>query len=188
MTDELKPCLAYPCEGYMKPNNYDAALECSSCQFVVADESEYDALVAGRQQAIDAALIDLIQDLGSLYIHRNGHELYNGAIDDVARFIKGQLGTNPLAERDARIAELERELSEQADTIIDGLAKRRELERELAEARKDAGRWRFAKHRFTRAASVDMSGRHTYTFIGRTIGRGLNVDEAIDAAMRQEGE
>lgn len=132
-----------------------------------------DGIKAHTQAAIDAALIDLTHDLGSLYIHRNGHELYNSAIDDVARFIKGQLGTNPLAEAQARIAELEaenadltkkleagwvrvcqtslgeaydriseleRELSEQADTIVDGLAKRRELERELAETRKDAER------------------------------------------------
>lgn len=94
------------------------------------------AIRAHVQAAIDAALIDLTHDLGSLYIHRNGHELYNSAIDDVARFIKGQLGTNPLAEAQTKIKELnglclyheglERELQ----------AKIAELERELAEARK----------------------------------------------------
>lgn len=161
MTDELKPCLAYPCEGYMKPNNYDAALECSSCQFVIADEYEYDALVAGRQQAIDAALSDLIHDLGGLYIHRDGHDLYNGAINDVARFIKDQLGTSPLAERDARIEE---------------------LERELAEARKDAERYRWLR-------DEDNWGDDTgnrWAILGElTHGE---FDNWIDAAMRQEGE
>jgi len=52
MTDELK-CLAHPCDGVMETNLYDASLTCSKCQFQVADESEYAALVAGRQAAID---------------------------------------------------------------------------------------------------------------------------------------
>lgn len=204
MTDELK-CLAHPCDGVMKPNTYDASLTCSACQFQVADESEYSALVAGRQAAIDdekqnpwkgalidelivdnilteelerdprkalaaaidwnckvaldpsasaearalqqaaidAALGDLIHDLGGLYIHRNGHELYNSAIDDVARFIKDQLGTNQLAERDARIAELESLLAEAYADADDVLRPRiEELERMLANAQAEARRHR----------------------------------------------
>ena len=75
---------------------------------------------------------------------------------------------------DERVAELE--------------AKVRELEAENAELRADAERYRWLASNFTRAASLDMSGMHTYTGIGRTIGRGLNVSGAIDAAMRQRAE
>ena len=58
------------------------------------------------QAAIDAALESVACDLGGLYGHRDSHELYNQAIDDCAQVIRESIGTNPLAERDARIAEL----------------------------------------------------------------------------------
>ena len=49
------------------------------------------------QTAIDAALADLIGDIGSLYLHGEGRETYNRAIDDCAAMIKDRIGTNPLA-------------------------------------------------------------------------------------------
>ena len=70
-------------------------------------ETRLAAAEAAKQSAIDAALVDLINDLGGLYVHREGHEQYNSAIDDVAKFINGYIGANPLAEAQARIAELE---------------------------------------------------------------------------------
>jgi hypothetical protein len=34
---------------------------------------------------------------------------------------------------------------------------------------------------YFRVASLDMVGRHTYTAIGRTVGRGYSFYEALDA-------
>lgn len=104
MTDELKPCLAYPCDGHMKGNSYDVSLECSSCQFVVADDEEYAALVAGKQAAIDAALESVVQAIlnkGSVSISA-GLPSSSGYCTSVD-IIRSRIGTNPLAEAQAKL-------------------------------------------------------------------------------------
>lgn len=90
MTDELK-CLAHPCDGVMETNLYDASLTCSKCQFQVADESEYSALVAGRQAAIDgetqnpwkAAIIDelIVDNILTEELERDPRKALAVAID-----------------------------------------------------------------------------------------------------------
>ena len=56
----------------------------------------------------------------------------------------------------------------------------------------DAARYRYLKQAgIFKAMSLDMGGNHTWTGVGRTIGRGRSVDEAIDDAIlaaQQEGE
>jgi hypothetical protein len=54
-------------------------------------------------------------------------------------------------------------------------------------------RCQFMCSNYFRVASLDMGGRHTYTAIGRTVGRGYSFYEAldarkaaIDAALKQE--
>lgn len=39
-----------------------------------------------------------------------------------------------------------------------------------------------------RVLSPDMGGNHTWTGIGRPVGRGSTLDEAIDAKIRQQAE
>ena len=87
-----------------------------------------------------------------------------------------------------RIAELEAFIGKQSREWAEQRREIHRLQAENAELRADAERYRWLASNFTRAASLDMSGMHTYTGIGRTIGRGLNVSGAIDAAMRQRAE
>lgn len=42
-------------------------------------------------------------------------------------------------------------------------------------------RCQFMCSNYFRVASLDMGGRHTYTAIGRTVGRGYSFYEALDA-------
>lgn len=58
---------------------------------------------------------------------------------------------------------------------------------ELEACRKDAERYRFLKGQgHFRAMSIDMGGNHSWTGMGRNVGKGPTVDDAIDAAMAQE--
>lgn len=57
---------------------------------------------------------------------------------------------------------------------------------ELKALRADAARLDFLIQNFVRIGSLDMNGRHFYTGIGRTIGRGRNAREAIDEGMNDE--
>ena len=52
--------------------------------------------------------------------------------------------------------------------------------------RADAERWRHVQHGFA-AQSVAIDGMHSWTWRGyHKIGKGANIDEAVDAALRQE--
>lgn len=158
MTDELKPCLAHPCDGAMKANLYDASLTCSKCQFQVADESEYSALVAGKQAAIDAALKNLQEELNG-WRHAQPHD---GVFRDVLNAIDRLRCTNPIAE----------------------------LERELAEARKDAKRWKErAEWEYGKRAyptSIELAFGALDAAMKTWVGH--NKEQAIDAAMPTEKE
>lgn len=67
-----------------------------------------------------------------------------------------------------------------ADRIAD-------LEARLAAAEADAERYRHLKASGAfRAFSLDMSGKHTWIGVGRPIGEGSTIDEAIDAARGGE--
>jgi len=59
------------------------------------------------------------------------------------------------------------------------------LERENAELCKDAERYRWLKTGF-RAMSLDMGGNHTWVQRSSSMLRGPSVDEAIDAAMKEQ--
>ena len=60
-------------------------------------------------------------------------------------------------------------------------------ERDCEELRKDAERYRFLKdHGHFRAMSMDMGGNHSWTGMGRNVGKGPRVDEAIDVARAKE--
>lgn len=54
---------------------------------------------------------------------------------------------------------------------------------ELAALRKESERLDFLIRNFVRLGSLDMSGEHFYTGIGRTIGRGRSARDAIDKAI-----
>lgn len=57
----------------------------------------------------------------------------------------------------------------------------------LRAAEKDAERYRFLKDKgHFRAMSIDMGGNHSWTGMGRSVGKGPTVDEAIDAAMQEQ--
>lgn len=87
-----------------------------------------------------------------------------------------------------RVAELEARLktAETAAQIL-GNDVFNLTEKVLPPVRKDAERLEFVIKNFIRAGSVDMSGKHAWTGIGRLIGYGNNPREAIDAAM-EKGE
>lgn len=88
-----------------------------------------------QQQAIDAALESVADLLDS------GDDWNTG--DEIAEFIRSRIGTNPLAERDARIDELESLLAEAYADADDVLRPRiEELERMLANAQAEARRHR----------------------------------------------
>jgi len=57
---------------------------------------------------------------------------------------------------------------------------------EIEALRADAERWRHVQHGFA-AQSVAIDGMHSWTWRGyHKIGKGANIDEAVDAALRQE--
>ena len=53
----------------------------------------------------------------------------------------------------------------------------------LEELERKAKRWDYASRNFFRCASLDMGGNHTFTGLGRGVGRGNTLDEAIDSAI-----
>ncbi|WP_217706418.1 hypothetical protein [Pseudomonas aeruginosa] len=58
------------------------------------------------------------------------------------------------------------------------------LKAENEALRKDAERYRFLKDQgHFRAMGIDMGGNHSWTGMGRNVGCGPTVDEAIDAAI-----
>ena len=57
----------------------------------------------------------------------------------------------------------------------------------LREAERDAARYRWLKDQgHFRAMSMDMGGNHSWIGMGRAVGKGPTVDEAIDAAMKTQ--
>lgn len=57
---------------------------------------------------------------------------------------------------------------------------------QLGRMAKDAKRYTFLKDQgHFRAMSIDMGGNHSWTGMGRSVGRGQTVDEAIDAEMNR---
>ena len=67
------------------------------------------------------------------------------------------------------------------------IGERAALAAELSALRADAERWRHVQHGFA-AQSVAIDGMHSWTWRGyHMIGKGANIDEAVDAALRQEG-
>lgn len=88
-----------------------------------------------------------------------------------------------------RVTELERELATKDDTIVDSLMKRIELMRELAEARKNEYRYKYLRSRATQNTAYDIYGDGGAWRTGFfSDDSDKTFDEAIDAAMRQEGE
>ena len=66
------------------------------------------------------------------------------------------------------------------------IGERAALAAELSALRADAERWRHVQHGFA-AQSVAIDGMHSWTWRGyHKIGKGANIDEAVDAALRQE--
>ena len=76
-------------------------------------------------------------------------------------------------------------LSQDDDETLWDAAQRVLSERDALKA--DAERYRWLRRHYIRS-DPDMSGNHYWMAIGRTIGRGKTVEEAIDAALRGEGE
>lgn len=67
-----------------------------------------------------------------------------------------------------------------AENLEDRIA---ELEAKLAAAEADAERYRYLKSAGAfKALSLDMSGQHTWSGVGRPIGEGPTIDAAIDKA------
>jgi len=65
---------------------------------------------------------------------------------------------------------------------------RDQLKAENEALRKDAERYRWLKDQgHFRAMSIDMGGNHTWTGMGRNVGCGPTVDDAIDAALEGGG-
>jgi hypothetical protein len=62
-------------------------------------------------------------------------------------------------------------------------AARQEIER----LRTDAARYRWLRKNHIRS-DPDMSGNHRWMSLGRSIGRGVTAEAAIDAAIRAEEE
>ena len=74
-------------------------------------------------------------------------------------------------------------------TILALIAHVRSLEARLEKAEKDAARYRHLKGQgHFRAMSIDMGGNHRWTGMGRQVGKGQTIDEAIDTAIAQEGK
>ncbi len=169
MTDELKPCLAYPCGGVLETNLYDASLTCSRCQFQVADELEYNALVAGRQAAIDdetqnpwkAAIIDeLIVDC----IYSKEHE------SDPRKALAEAIDWNCKVALDPSVSKEAQDLQQRAiDAALESVA---DLLDSGDALRKDAERYRWLRDeafQATAARIVQMLPGH--------------MDAEIDSAM-----
>lgn len=119
MTDYETPCK----HGYWR--------ECSECDV---------------QAAIDAALESVKEYLESAIQHRIiSGDLYmvgrNDAFRDAAGFIESRIGTNPLAEAQARIAELEFEIRKLETALEIARGDKVDLTAQLAEARKDVERY-----------------------------------------------
>ncbi len=96
---------------------------------------------ANTQAAIDAALESVARYVESAKSIIPGHLMAarNEGLKDVSEFIRSRIGTNPLAERDARIAELESYIGYWEGSDITTADHIKQLEHELAEARKAAG-------------------------------------------------
>lgn len=107
---------------------------------------------ANTQRAVDGVLREAAASLGSLYMHRDGHDLYNKAIDDCAAMIVENVGENPLATLQAELAAARERIAE-LEGIYNSAVKGRQdmrsavredreriaaLERDLEAARKDA--------------------------------------------------
>ena len=118
-----------------------------------------EASAKQRERAF-AALEQLRQRAGQL-----DAELCNREVLD-------KMLTQCIAERDQLHAEVE--------------ALRAEVQR-LRAAEKDAARYRWLKDQgHFRAMSMDMGGNHSWIGMGRAIGKGPTVDEAIDAAIKTQ--
>lgn len=76
------------------------------------------------------------------------------------------------------------ELGADIDDAVSALREIARLRAELESARVDAERYRYLKDiGVFRVLSLDMSGKHTWTLVGRPIrGEGSTIDVAIDAA------
>ena len=71
------------------------------------------------------------------------------------------------------------EMDEAADALEQQAA-------QIEALRADAERWRHVQHGFA-AQSVAIDGMHSWTWRGyHMIGKGANIDEAVDAALRRE--
>lgn len=82
------------------------------------------------------------------------------------------------------LADYEALQAEYEKLLKDAELKHAALEREVEELRKDAERYQWLKDkRMFRMFSADMTGKHTFTTVGRPIGSGRNIDEAIDAEI-----
>lgn len=107
---------------------------------VAALEQRLAAAETEKQQAIDAAF----EHVAGLFDRVGKH--------DEAGFLRSWRGTNPLAERDARIAELGQQMKEAVEHISDQDDELELLERELAEARATIEKLRVHLGRETLAA------------------------------------
>lgn len=72
-------------------------------------------------------------------------------------------------------------------TILALVERVRSLAERLEKAEKDAARYQHLERQgHFRAMSIDMGGNHSWTGIGRHIGKGPTIEEAIDAAIAKE--
>lgn len=99
-----------------------------------------------------------------------------------------------LEQQAAQIAEKDAEIAQLTECLSKANANHEHFERawylrgdEVEALRADAARWRHVQHGFA-AQSVAIDGMHSWTWRGyHMIGKGANIDEAVDAALRQEG-
>jgi hypothetical protein len=75
------------------------------------------------------------------------------------------------------------DLGELADAVLERDRELRDASAEIEQLRVTERRYQYLKDNFTRCMSPDINGQHVWVGIGRTIGRGASVDEAIDAAL-----
>ena len=117
-------------------------------------------------------------NLTMVYSSSDQVEIKASMADKCYHIIKEYISTNPLAEAQARIAELERERDRAIQHHERCAEKLFKAERELAETRKDAERWKCAR----------IDPRVAAIYCQSSMAPAFKVDKAIDAAMRQEEE
>jgi hypothetical protein len=128
-----------------------------------------------RRDSWGGEMTDTTELIQRLREHRGD---YAEEMDEAADALEQQAAQ--IAEKDAEIARLRGIVPEVLEKLNDELCAENEA------LRADAERWSHVRDGFS-VMGLNIDGMHSWTWRGyHKIGKGANIDEAVDAALRQE--